>query len=44
MTASLLNLLGHIHPVLRNHSGLPLLVFVLVWRFTAFFMDDKWDW
>ena len=51
MTASLLNLLGQIHPVLRNLSALPLPVFVLVPRFTHLFMDNKmglvarfWNW
>ena len=38
MTASLLNLLGQIHPVLRDLSGLPLLVFVLVSLFTTLFI------
>lgn len=44
MTASLLNLLGQIPPVLRNLSGLPLLVFVLLPGFFARVMDEKWDW
>ena len=38
MTASLLNLLGQIHPVLRNLAKLPLLVFVLVSLFTELFI------
>jgi hypothetical protein len=38
MTENLLNLLGQIHPVLRDLSGLPLLVFLLVSLLTALFI------
>lgn len=39
MTASLLNLLGQIHPVLANLSGIPLLIFLTVSALTgAFFL------
>lgn len=37
MQAALLNLLGQIHPVLRNLSGIPLAVFLLVVALTALF-------
>ena len=38
MITNLVDLLGQIHPVLQNLTGLPLLVFVLVSTFTALFI------
>ena len=38
MTATLLNLLGQIHPILRSLSGIPLGVFLLVVLLTAIFL------
>ena len=38
MTAMLLSLLGDIHPVLRNLSGIPLIIFVIVIVLTGAFL------
>lgn len=38
MTATLLNLLGQIHPVLKNLSGIPLAIFLIVAALTAAFL------
>jgi hypothetical protein len=38
MTASLLNLLGQIHPILKDLSGLPLIVFLIVAALTSLFI------
>ena len=38
MTATLLNLLGQIHPILRNLSGIPLVIFLVVAALTSAFL------
>lgn len=38
MTAPLLNLLGQVHPVLKNLSGIPLIIFLIVAALTTAFL------